>query len=66
MDLDLGPTMDSDSGHTMDSDLGHTMDSDSAHVMDLDSGCAIAPGGQLLSFFLGGLESGVGAACEDG
>jgi hypothetical protein len=66
MDLDSGPTIDSDLGRVMDSDLGHAMDSDSGRVMDSDSGRAIAPGGQLLFFFSGGLESGVGAACEDG
>src|SRR6266851_4135002 len=58
--------MDLDSGPTIDSDLGHMMDSDSVCMMDSDLGHVIAPGGQLLSFFSGGLESGVGAACEDG
>ena len=66
MDLDSGPTIDLDLGCMMDSDSGHAMDSDSACVMDSDLGHAIAPGRQLLFFFLGGLESGVGAACEDG
>ena len=66
MDLDSGPMIDLDLWHMMDSDLGHAMDSDSDCVMDSDLGCAITPGRQLLSFFLGGLESGIGAACEDG
>ena len=66
MDLDLGPTIYSDSGCAMDSDSGHAMDLDSVRVMDLDLGHVIAPGGQLLSFFLGGLKSGIGAACKDG
>ena len=66
MDLDSGPTIDSDSGCAMDSDSGHAMDSDSGRVMDSDSGRTITPGRQLLSFFSGSLESGVGAACEDG
>ncbi len=66
MDLDLGPTIDSDSGCTMDSDSGHTMDLDSVCVIDSDLECVITPGEQLLSFFLGGLESSIGAACKDG
>jgi hypothetical protein len=65
MDLDLGPMIDSDLQYVMDLDLGHVMDLDSGHMMDSDSGHTIIPGGQLLSFFSGSLESGVGAACED-
>jgi hypothetical protein len=66
MDLDSGPMIDSDLRHVMDSDLGHTMDLDSGRVIDSDSGHVIAPGRQLLSFFSGGLESSIGATCEDG
>jgi hypothetical protein len=66
MGLDLGPMIDSDLRHAIDSDSGHAMDSDSGHVMDLDSGHTIVPGRQLLSFFSGGLKSGIRAACEDG
>ncbi len=50
----------------MDSDSGHTMDLDSVCVIDSDLECVITPGEQLLSFFLGGLESSIGAACKDG